>query len=412
MEPTALGGTINLHFRCNGCELRSVSFQGSSLVEGSKRTVVRLALVVAFFLTGHGFAQFDRTLKQCLGIACVSKNVYYDIIKLVYPHLKDILDEMCNKEKERMKSLPDEDLGSWKRAVCTSDGVWHTRGHFSKNGSFVIKNYMTGGLLWYGHKCMRGNDNVVEDDLYLGTSKSMEGVLSDECYKQAKDEGCLVEVVWQDGDSSSAKSVATHHPNGKVFKCGGHVGRAHANCLKEAAKKKEFSSDIKSKYKEKFPEVLKAKCSCERHKAGCGCLSDSFIKGARINHFCCLQQCKDPNEYAQRLRNLSQYHVRDIHEWEDGACDFHPTKQCTCKKCDGDAEPECEGSPYQTKHQLKCEYHWLAYVLECEKRAEEADSVIHPIMGRGHSNLCEAGFTVLPHFRSKTQSLCRYEFFF
>lgn len=186
--------------------------------------------------------------------------MYYDIIKLVYPHLKDILDEMCNKEKERMKSLPDEDLGSWKRAVCTSDGVWHTRGHFSKNGSFVIKNYMTGGLLWYGHKCMRGNDNVVEDDLYLGTSKSMEGVLSDECYKQAKDEGCLVEVVWQDGDSSSAKSVATHHPNGKVFKCGGYVGRAHANCLKAAAKKKEFSSDIKSKYKEKFPEVLKAKC--------------------------------------------------------------------------------------------------------------------------------------------------------
>ena len=125
-----------------------------------------------------------------------------------------------------------------------------------------------------------------------------------------------------------------------------------------------------------------------------------------------MQQVKDPNEYAQRLRNLSQYHVRDIYEWEDGACAFHPTKQCTCKKCDGDTQPECEGSPYQTKHQLKCEYHWLAYVLECEKRAEEADLVIHPIMGRGHSNLCEAGFTVLPHFRSKTQSLCRYEFSF
>lgn len=45
-----------------------------------------------------------------LGLACVSKNVYYDIIKLVYPHLKDILDEMRNKEKERMKSILDEDL--------------------------------------------------------------------------------------------------------------------------------------------------------------------------------------------------------------------------------------------------------------------------------------------------------------
>ena len=68
-----------------------------------------------------------------------------------------------------MKSLTDGDLGSWKRAVVTSDGVWHTRGHFSKNGSFVIKNYMTGCLLWYGHKCMCGNDDVDDEDLYERT---------------------------------------------------------------------------------------------------------------------------------------------------------------------------------------------------------------------------------------------------
>ena len=139
-----------------------------------------------------------------------------------------------------MKSLADGELCSWKWAIVTSDGVWHTRGCFSKNGLFVLKNYMTGGLLWYGHKCMRGNDDVVEEDLYQGTAKSMEGVLFDECYEQAKVEGCCVEVVWQDGDSSSTKSIALHHPTGKVFKCGGHVGRAHTNCLKEAAKRKEF----------------------------------------------------------------------------------------------------------------------------------------------------------------------------
>ena len=100
---------------------------------------------------------------------------------------------------------------------------------------------------------------MVEEDLYEGTAKSMEGVLSNECYAQAKDEGCCVEVVWQDGDSSSAKSVALHHPNGKVYKCGGHVGRAHTNCLKEAAKKKEFSVGTKNKYKDAFTQVSTAK---------------------------------------------------------------------------------------------------------------------------------------------------------
>ena len=57
---------------------------------------------------------------------------------------------------------------------------------------------------------------------------------------------------------------------------------------------------------------------------------------------------------------------------------------------------------------LKCNFHWLAYRIECEARASDAKAVIHPEMGRGHSNQCEAHFTVLPAFRAKDQSLCRY----
>lgn len=285
--------------------------------------------------------------------------------------------------------------------------VWQTRGHFSKNGSFIIKNYLTGGLLWYGHKCMRGNDDVIEEELYEGTSKSMEGVLAEECYEYAKNEGCIIDTVWQDGDSSSAKSVMLNHPTAKVYKCGGHVGRAFTNRLKEVAKIKEFSNDLKRIHRGKFPLVDSAKCKCTRRKAGCGCLSDAFIKGARLNHFCVLQQCKDAAEYAQRMLDLAQYHCRDIHNWEGGSCKFHNNIICCCKTCDEDEDLKCEGSPYKTKFPLTCEFHWLAYRIECEKRAEDAYSVIHPELGRGHSNQCEAHFTVLPQFRSKDQSLNR-----
>lgn len=57
---------------------------------------------------------------------------------------------------------------------------------------------------------------------------------------------------------------------------------------------------------------------------------------------------------------------------------------------------------------LKCEFHQLAYQTESELRANDAESVIHPELGRGHLNLYEAHFTVLPHFRAKDQSLCGY----
>ena len=87
-----------------------------------------------------------------------------------------------------MKSVSSDALGSWERAVVTSDGVWHTRGHFRKNGSFVVKNYISGGILWYGHKCMKGSDDVVDDELYHRTLKLMEGGLLDECYNQAKED--------------------------------------------------------------------------------------------------------------------------------------------------------------------------------------------------------------------------------
>ena len=129
------------------------------------------------------------------------------------------------------------------------------------------------------------------------------------------------------------------------FVCGGHVGRAHTNNLKEAAKKKEFSTDIKKKYKDKFPSIETVKCKCSRHKSGCGCLSDSFIKGARINHFIILQQSKTPEEYASRIRDLSAYHCRDVHKWDSGSCDFHDEVTCSCKKCGEDDNLQCKGTP-------------------------------------------------------------------
>ena len=156
--------------------------------------------------------------------------------------------------------------------------------------------------------------------------------------------------------------------------------------------------------------MLTVKCKSERHKAGCGCLSDSFLTNARINHFCCLQQCNNPEEYFRRIRALGEYHVRDIHEWGDDeveTCGFHESRLCSCNNCGEDEELKCDGKPYKTKTPLTCDYHWLAYRIECEGRAEDGANVIHPTMGRGHSNLCEAHFSVLPDFRSKDQSLCR-----
>ena len=68
-------------------------------------------------------------------------------------------------------------------------------------------------------------------------------------------------------------------------------------------------------------------------------------------------------------------------------------------------ELKCSGEPYHSIHVLKCDFHALAYQIECAERAKEAEKVIDPGLGKGHSNLPESTFSVLTKFRAKDINL-------
>ena len=44
---------------------------------------------------------------------------------------------------------------------------------------------------------MKGNDDVVDEDLHKGTAKSMEGCLADECYEKATKESLCCKILIQ-----------------------------------------------------------------------------------------------------------------------------------------------------------------------------------------------------------------------
>ena len=209
---------------------------------------------------------------------------------------------------------------------------------------------------------------------------------------------------WQDSDSSAAKSVKSVFPSAQIMYCAGHVGRAHSNQLNELKGKKAFTKPFIDKYIQAHPSVASVTCCCARgkHRTGCGCITEGFIRNARISHFLiCIQADRDPNIYTQRMRELGKYHAWGIHSWDGGQCSFHPSVTCSCGRCDDAENLQCVGKPYESKFILSCELHALGYEIECERRALNAKSVIHPIMGKGHSNLCEAAFSILPRFRAK-----------
>ena len=82
-----LGGAMKIIIACNGCKMRSLTFGSSPLVESSRRSIVGLALQVAFYTSGCTHIQYYRTLRQFLGVSAVTCKPFYEMIKLVYPHV-------------------------------------------------------------------------------------------------------------------------------------------------------------------------------------------------------------------------------------------------------------------------------------------------------------------------------------
>ena len=80
-----------------------------------------LALQVAFLVAGCAHSQYCKVLKQCSGISSVSSCTFYDTIKLLHLVVQSMLAEMCDEAK--MKSLGATVVGSWQRAITTSDGL-------------------------------------------------------------------------------------------------------------------------------------------------------------------------------------------------------------------------------------------------------------------------------------------------
>ena len=143
----------------------------------------------------------------------------------------------------------------------------------------------------------------------------------------------------------------------------------------------------------------------------CGCIGPGFIQNAKQNHYCALVQAgNSPEKYRETMVTLGKYHSRDTHEREEGSCSFHPLTKCSCKECDSDEnvfypDMKCPGQPYRSARPLKCEFHGLAYEIECVEGVKKAESVIDREMGKRHSNLPEATFSVVTKFRAKDTNL-------
>ena len=169
---------------CDGCEGQKARFDTSYVDSGTSE--IGQAVQVAFIASGCTHATYSKALCHNLGIQAVGAESFQRTIRMMYPCVKEMVDIVCEEAITAMKKMDQNDLGSWSRAVTTADGCWMTRGHFSKNFTFTVRNYLTGALLFRKHLCQKGRDKIIEEPLYQGTSKSAEGYAARLIFTEAK----------------------------------------------------------------------------------------------------------------------------------------------------------------------------------------------------------------------------------
>ncbi len=288
VHTSGCGGSVYAVFACKGCGV-SVEY-----CNYNKAIAIAKLVATAFIVSGCAYATYSKVLNMALGMSAWSAATFYNHIKLMHPVVKSILDEMCEDTKNLMKHLPKDELGSWDNAVTVADGAWQTRGFHSKNFTFSIRNYMTNSLLYYKHlsqgkKC---NDESMEE-LYQGTSKSMEGYSARLLMEQARNEKMNLVINWQDGDSSSSKAIKAVFPEAQIMICGGHAIRAHVKVLENYSKLKKPTLKFIQAHQSEFPKIESVECKCNNHSSGRGCLRDEFISKSRNNFSYILKNSSD-----------------------------------------------------------------------------------------------------------------------
>uniref|UniRef100_A0A1X7VGI1 Uncharacterized protein n=1 Tax=Amphimedon queenslandica TaxID=400682 RepID=A0A1X7VGI1_AMPQE len=82
----------------------------------------------------------------------------------------------CEQAKESMKQKNDSEVMSFKNAVTCVDAAWLTRGYHSQDSTYTLRNYQTGGPLYYKNFSQRGKDDLMKGEELLRHIKICRGI--------------------------------------------------------------------------------------------------------------------------------------------------------------------------------------------------------------------------------------------
>jgi len=300
-KQTGLGGGLVVKVACSSC-FRHFPFYSSPTHEG--RNLAGFACMVASFLAGGTYAEYARSFSYLFGDFVFSHETFRKMVLSLHAPIEAQLKWEIEIGRGHMKSKPHSELGSWWKAVTTSDGCYHVRGHFSLNMTLTVVDYLSGFVISYLHQCSKGRQPSPDsEENWKGTAKAAEAFGTGTVFEELKEAGMNLAVNVQDRDSSSVNRVKAAFPQATIITCFGHHNRAFGKALEKIA-------------------IMKGP---ECNQVSGSCISKGFIIRAKTNHIAIAKEANgNPLVYKRKMEEVGKYHARGIHEWEDGGHCSHP----------------------------------------------------------------------------------------
>ena len=108
-----LGGAVNMTYSCDGCAIRTATFESSAVSSFRKLNIMK-SLQVAFICAGCTYAQYQKVLENSFGIHVANNATFYRTLQEMYPIVKIyILGILCFQRSYKTSKLFTTQCNIW-----------------------------------------------------------------------------------------------------------------------------------------------------------------------------------------------------------------------------------------------------------------------------------------------------------
>ena len=156
---------------------------------------------LVYLMNGQYYSEYKGTF-SLMGLPVMSEKSWDKAVAWLGNHVEKLAMSSCVQVRQNIT-----DRGEMLSWVASFDGLYLTRGHYSKNSSATLHDFTSDKIAWFAHRTKRG-----QQANWHGTSAGAEGDMLRAILEDVKAEGFKVAQIIMDHDTSGGNIACDAFP--------------------------------------------------------------------------------------------------------------------------------------------------------------------------------------------------------